>query len=187
MIISIAGTPGSGKTSVAKQLAEHLGMPRYSIGELRGKMAEERGMTIDELNALGEEQAFTDTEVDDYQKQLGQTDDNFVIEGRLGWHFIPHSFKVLLTCDTEEAARRIFKARRDPSENRDDEVMYEDSEEAQRLIEERMASDARRYQKYYGINYLDPSNYDLVVDTTNLDGVEATVQQVLEKLPKDEK
>ncbi|MBU0540313.1 AAA family ATPase, partial [Patescibacteria group bacterium] len=67
MIITISGVPGSGKTTVAKILAERLGMKFYSMGDLRGKMATERGLTIDELNKLGETEAFTDNDVDTYQ------------------------------------------------------------------------------------------------------------------------
>lgn len=184
MIISIAGTPGSGKTSVAKRIAEQFGMSFYSTGSMRGKMAEERGMTIDELNALGEKESFTDTEVDDYQKQLGEKEDNFVIEGRLGWHFIPHSFKILLTCDLNEAARRVYGARINSPEDRGDESMYKDVEDTKKYIATRMDSDMRRYQKYYGINYLDPANYDLVVDTTNIVGAENVTKGILEEMEK---
>src|SRR5689334_16245543 len=98
MIISITGAPGTGKTSVGKLLAKRLGYNFYSVGDLRGKMAMERGLTIDELNKLGEKDASTDTMADDYQRELGRKEDNFIIEGRLSWHFIPHSFKVFLKC-----------------------------------------------------------------------------------------
>ncbi|MFA5130362.1 MAG: cytidylate kinase family protein [Patescibacteria group bacterium] len=182
MIIAIAGVPGSGKTSVSRIIAKHFGWPQYSIGDLRGKMAKERGMTINELNTLGEKEAFTDKEVDDYQKHLGETEDNFVIEGRLTWFFIPKAFKVLLTCDMHEAAKRIYAARKDPNEERDDEVMYSSIEETERVTKDRMDSDTRRYQKYYGVDYLDPSHYDLVVDTTSLPGAEATAEVILKKV-----
>lgn len=184
MIIAIAGVPGSGKTSVANLIAKHFGWPTYSIGELRGKMAQERGLTLNELNTLGEKESFTDTEVDEYQKHLGETEDNFVIEGRLTWHFIPHAFKILLTCDPHEAASRIFTARHDPNEKRDDEILYNGIEQTEQITRERMDSDARRYQKYYGIDYLDQSHYDLVVDTTSLPGPEATAETILKAIKK---
>ena len=94
MIISISGVPGSGKTSVGKLIAEQKGWPFYSIGGLRGKMALDRGITLDELNRLGETDPTTDTSVDDYARELGKKEDNFVIEGRLSWYFIPHAFKI---------------------------------------------------------------------------------------------
>ena len=182
MIISISGYPGSGKTSVGKILAQKLGLSFYSMGALRGKMARERGMTIDELNALGENEAFTDKEVDDYQKELGKKEDRFVIEGRLSWHFIPNSFKVFLTCDPSEAARRIFEARKRMEEGRDDEPKYENVTQAEDEIRKRMESDDRRYQKYYGVDYKDPANYDAVQDTTTMTGPEETAETIYKEL-----
>ena len=182
MIISLCGTPGSGKTSVCDILSKGLGWPVYSIGAIRGKMAQERGMTLDEFNALGEKESFTDIEVDDYQKALGEKEDHFVIEGRLAWHFIPHSFKVLLTCDTQSAAERIYKARQEDGSDREDEPEYTSVEETKRHIEERMKSDDLRYQKYYGISYLNHENYDLVVDTTDLPHSRATARVIIEAL-----
>ncbi|MBU1035023.1 cytidylate kinase family protein [Patescibacteria group bacterium] len=182
MIITISGVPGSGKTTVAKILAERLGMKFYSMGDLRGKMATERGLTIDELNKLGETEAFTDNDVDTYQTKLGQTEDNFVIEGRLSWHFIPHSFKIFLECDEKEAARRIFLSKGHSSADRKDEPLYATIEEAAEVIRQRITSDNLRYNKYYGVRYQDKKNYDLIIDTTNLKGAKATAETILEKM-----
>ncbi len=195
MIISISGVPGSGKTSIAKLLAARLGVPFFSMGGLRGKMALERGITLDELNKLGETDATTDTSVDDYQRELGKKENAFVIEGRLSWHFIPHSFKIFLDCDPREAARRIFEARQntsdidridiptsDVSSERQDEPLYGSAEDAERDIANRVASDDRRYAKYYGVNYRDPSHYDLVFDTTKMKGAEETADAILARL-----
>jgi len=138
-------------------------------------------MNIDEFNAVGETDPTTDTRIDDYQRELGRSSDNFIIEGRLSWHFIPDSFKIFLGCDLEEAARRIYSARI-TTDTREDEPLYASVEEAKHIIEERMASDARRYESIYGLNYLDPHHYDLVIDTTHLDGPEAVVNLIIEKI-----
>lgn len=180
MIISISGVPGSGKTSVGKLLAERLEYHFYSVGGLRGKMALERGMTINELNKLGETDPTTDTSVDEYQRELGKKEDDFVIEGRLSWYFIPHSFKILLTCDPHTAAERIYWARQQDGEGRGDEPEYASPDVTRRHLEERTESDRKRYAKYYGLDYADASQYDVVMDTTNIQGVEA-VTDVLEK------
>lgn len=182
MIISLSGVPGSGKTSVGKILADKLGMKFYSMGGLRGKMAKERGMTIDELNKLGENEAFTDKEVDDYQRELGGKEDHFVIEGRLSWHFIPHSFKIFLTCDAPEAARRIFEARKRKEEGREDEPLYKTVNEAEEEIRKRTESDDRRYKKYYGVDYKDVGKYDYVLDTTGSNGPLESANIVYEEL-----
>jgi len=179
MIITISGAPGSGKTSVGKIIAERLGVPFYSVGELRGKMAIERGITLDELNRIGEEDPTTDTSVDDYQRELGTKKKDFVIEGRLSWHFIPESFKVYLDCDPHEAARRVFEARRQASEGRGDEPTYASVEDAERVLADRVASDIRRYRTHYGIDYRDPAHYDLVLDTTHVPGHEAVADKVI--------
>jgi len=181
MIITISGVPGSGKTTVAKILSEKLGMPFYSMGGLRAKLAEERKISIDELNAIGEIDPTTDTSVDEYQRELGKTTDNFIVEGRLSWYFIPHSFKVFLSCDLDEAARRIYDSRKH-TKGREDEPMYRNVEDTRRIIEERTASDVRRYASIYGVDYREPGHYDLVIDTTKLPGPEATAEAVLEQI-----
>jgi CMP/dCMP kinase len=184
MIIAIAGSAGGGKSSTAKLLAERLGYTYYSVGGLRGRIAQEMGMTIDELNALGEQDPSTDRIADEYQRELGRKEDNFVIEGRLAWYFIPHAVKILLTCDPDEAARRVFLARRQET-SRSDEPIYKNVEETKHILAERTASDIRRYQTHYGINYQDPSHYDLILDTTHNKNPEETVAAILEYLRKD--
>ncbi len=164
MIITITGMPGAGKSTIATMLSQRLAIPWYSMGNLRGKMAAERGMTIDELNTLGEREAFTDNDVDAYQAKLGREQDNFIMEGRLSWHFIPQSFKVFLDVDVQEAAQRIFEASR--RGRRADEKAYASAQDVKDAVEARVASDARRYRKYYGVDYLDRGHYDMVIDTT---------------------
>ncbi|MEK7102261.1 MAG: (d)CMP kinase [Patescibacteria group bacterium] len=175
MIITISGLPGSGKSTVGKRLAKQLGYRFYSIGDLRGKMAMERGMSIAALNKLGESEAWTDQEVDEYQKKLAHTEDNFVIDGRLSWHFIPQSFKVFLTVDVEEGARRIFR------KQRPDEPPVQSVEEMVTANRARIASDNTRYQKWYGIQFNDPKNYDVVIDTTR-GGQKQVMKKILARL-----
>ncbi len=184
MIITLTGLPGAGKSTIATLLSEKLNMPWYSMGDLRGKMAEEKGMTIDELNALGEHDASTDNDVDDYQKKLGETEDNFIVDGRLSWHFIPQSFKIFLDVDEEHAAERIFHASKEGL--RPDEDPYETPADVRKAIETRLASDQKRYHKYYSVNYLERSNYDLVIDTSTKTP-EEIVQIILDATDIDKK
>ena len=177
MIITITGLPGSGKTTIVKMLSEKLNVPWYSVGDLRGKMAKERGITIDALNEIGESEAFTDKDVDDYQTELGKRGESFVIDGRLSWHFIPNSFKLFLDVDSNVGATRIFEASK--AGERSDETAYKDVDEAKQFIENRIASDSRRYQKYYGVDFLDRTNYDLVIDTSSMTP-ESIVERVIE-------
>ena len=68
MIISLNGLPGAGKSTVKNIIAQTLNLKSYSMGDIRGKMAIERGMTIDEFNAMGMNESFTDNDVDHYQE-----------------------------------------------------------------------------------------------------------------------
>lgn len=179
MIITLSGYPGSGKSTVAKLLAERLGYTRYSMGDLRGKMAQEHSMTIDEWNTHGESNQETDVPVDEYQRKLGQKEDNFIIDGRLSWHFIPNSLKVFLDVDGKEGARRIFEHAKTGA--RKDERAYASAEEVQKWAHERTATDNRRYQKYYGVLWDAPKNFDLVVDTTHTPP-EEVAQRIIDKM-----
>lgn len=185
MIISISGMPGSGKTSVGRILADRLKMKFYSVGDLRGKMAMERGITLDELNALGENDKSTDAIADEYQTALGQKEDNFIMEGRLSWHFIPHSFKIFLNCDPLKAAERIYYSKLTcPIDERADEENYASVAETKSALEKRIASDVLRYNKFYNLDYLDPAHYDLLVDTTMFNSALKSSEYVLAQLER---
>ncbi|NLZ74684.1 AAA family ATPase [Candidatus Falkowbacteria bacterium] len=167
MIISLSGAPGSGKSTIAKMLAAKLDWPRYYIGGLRRERAQKRGLTLAEYNKLGENDPVTDQEVDEYQRELGQKEDNFIIEGRTSWYFIPHSLKIYLDVSLEEGAKRIFGSLQQKNDRNEDKKL--DSVEA--VIEsnkKRIESDNVRYYKYYGIDVYNPKNYDFYLDTTNL-------------------
>ena len=144
-------------------------------------MAQERGMTIDEFNKLGEDESFTDTEVDEYQKNLGEKKDDLIMDGRLSWYFIPKSLKVFLDVDAKEAAKRIYQAAKEGL--REDEKPFASVEEVETRVEARVQSDTKRYQKYYGVDYLNRDNYDLIIDTTDL-SPDQIVSMILTEMKK---
>ncbi len=176
MIISISGAAGSGKSTIAKMLAEKLGWPRYYIGGIRRQKAKEKGMTLAEYNKLGETDPSTDFEVDEYQKELGEKDDNFIMEGRTSWYFIPRSFKIYFDVDEKEGANRIFKDLKN-SQKRNEGQSLKSREDVLKSMRERKQSDIKRYKKYYNIDVYDKKNYDYVLDTTNL-----SVKEVFDKI-----
>ena len=173
MIISIGGAQGSGKSTLARQLAERLGWPHYFMGGLRREAARKRGLSLAEYNKLGETDQQTDLEVDEFQRSLGETSDNFVIEGRTSWHFIPHSLKLFLEVSPEEGARRILN----DLESRPEEVQKHFTlDDLKLILAERKASDELRYRKYFNIEVYDPKNYDFLINTTHL-----TIKETMEK------
>ncbi len=183
MIISIAGMAGAGKTTAAKLLAGKLGFPFYDMGMIRRKMALQHQMTLADYNTYGETHPETDTEVDEYQKKLGVEHDNFVIQGRISFHFIPHSFKVYLTVNEEEGARRVWEDMQ-YNPGRHNESRAKTLREVRGALRRRQTSDTRRYSKYYGgLNAHDLSQFDLVIDTTH-STPEKTVAMILKKIKK---
>ena len=174
MIITISGTAGSGKSTIANALSEKLNLKKYSVGEYRREKAAKLDMDINEYNKLGEKKSFTDKDADDWQTRLGKEKDNLVIDSRLGFHFVPNSFKIFLDADIKTRAKRIY------SDNRESEK-FKNFDEALKKVKERQISDEKRYNKYYKLNPFEHKHYDLVIDTTDKD-VKEIIKIILEKL-----
>jgi predicted cytidylate kinase len=173
MIVTIAGKPGSGKSTVAKKLAVRLGLDHASAGDFMREMATERGISVLEFSALAESDPAIDRAIDERSRRLGAERDGLVIDARLAWHFVPHSIKVFLDVALEVAAARIF------GDHRGSETENVDLAATMRNIRRRAASESKRYADYYGVDYLDTSNYDLVIDTSTL-SVDEVVSAVAE-------
>lgn len=171
MIITISGRPGSGKSVVASRVADALGISHMSAGDFMRELAAERGISILELSRLAEQDDAIDAEIDGRTRRLADSGVDFVLDARLGWHFIPESFKVFLDVRPEVAARRIYGAQRGT------ETENIDLETTRAAVESRTRSESARYQEYYGLDYTDPSHFDMTVDTSNL-----TVEQVVERV-----
>jgi len=167
MIISINGPAGSGKSTIAKKLAEKLGWEYFYIGGIRREKAKELGMTLAEYNKLGETDPSTDIAVDQYQTELGKTRDNFIIEGRTSWHFIPHSLKIYLDVDENAGAERIYRELLENNERNED-IQLESVEAVLASNRRRKNSDIKRYRQYYNFDVYDTVHYDYRLDTTGL-------------------
>jgi CMP/dCMP kinase len=126
------------------------------------EMAEERAMTILELSRVAEGDESIDREIDERSARLAESGRSFVMDARLGWHFVPKSVKVFLDVRPEVAAARIYGA------GRDGERENVDFDATIAAISKRTESERERYLEYYGLDYLDDSHYDLVVDTSDL-------------------
>ena len=176
MIVTISGTPGSGKSTVAKAIAKDLGLKHYSAGDFMREMAESRGISLMELTKQAGKDTSIDKEIDDRTRHLALKD-NFVIDSRLAFHFIPKAVKIFLKADPKVAAQRTWKdicAQKRHTENQ-----LKSEKEVYDAIVKRQQSEIERFKKYYGVDFLDSKNYDLVLDTTSL-SIEQCVQKVLD-------
>jgi len=170
MIITISGKPGSGKSAVAKLLAKKLGLKHYSTGDFMRQMAEERKISLLELSKIAETDRSIDEELDQWQIDIGKHEDNFVIDARLGFHFIPHSIKIYLTAQLNTRASRILSDRIRNEKNINLEKTVDN-------IKKRENSEKKRYREYYKLDPNNEEQYDLVVDTTQI-----TPEQAVEEI-----
>jgi cytidylate kinase len=157
--ISLAGDLGSGKSTVSKILIERLGAQYYSTGAIVRSIAEERGMTVVELNRYMEDHPEIDHEIDEGVARLAELDDCLIIDSRMAWHFTKGTFKVYLSTDIETSALRIMGANRKGEHALTLEETVNDTRR-------RRESEIKRYSEQYGVNIKDLTNYDLIVDTT---------------------
>ena len=157
--ISLAGDLGSGKSTVSDIIVPALGARYYSTGSIVRRIAEERGMTIAELNVYMETHPEIDTEVDNGLVALSDSDELLVIDSRMAWHFTKGTFKVYLSTDIETSAVRIMMARRKGESHTTLEAAIAETRA-------RRESEKKRYLEQYGTDIKDLTNYSLVVDTT---------------------
>lgn len=106
-----------------------------------------------------ENQKDFDLKYEDYQRSLS-LDQNIVLDSRLGFWCQPNSFKIFLSVDPQEAAKRIFAQKRQTDN-------YATLEDVYLATKARNNEMLERFQKLYNVNYQDTSNFDLVVDTTD--------------------
>jgi cytidylate kinase len=162
-IITIAGKPGSGKSTTSKGVAAKLDYRHFSSGDLFRTVAAERGLDVKSANQQAEKESSIDDLVDQRLQEIGRTESDMVIDSRTAWHWMPNSFKVYLDLDLPTAAKRIIMA--SDERQTSNEYIPEDHQEYVEELQQRLDSEARRYESLYGINPYDTNNYDLVIDT----------------------
>ncbi len=177
MLVTISGLPGSGTSTVAIAVAERLGVPRLDGGTVFRALAAERGMTLAEFGAVAEGDPTIDVELDTRLAEAARAG-GVVLESRLaGWiatnEGLTDATRVWIACDDDERARRVGAR----------EGTHPDAARAQN--EAREASEAARYEAYYGIDLADLSPYDLVLDSTSMppDQLVLKVMDVAQRRP----
>ena len=156
MIITVSGPPGTGTTTLAREMARKLDLDWINSGDLFRKIARDRNMSLKELGRLAEQSPEIDYLIDDAQKKIAIKLGG-VFEGRLSGHLLDADLKILLRAGQRVRAERI--AAREGG-------LVEDA-----LLEGNIRNEceARRYKKYYNIDLGDHGVYDLVIDTETWD------------------
>lgn len=180
-IITIAGVPGSGKSSTADNVAKALGFKRFSSGDFMRKIALDRGISLNELSTLAETDDSIDVSIDNEVRNAG-TGEKLVIDSRLAFHWIPDSFKVFLDLPLEISKERILRNLQHNKLRQESEGMA-DAEGVYKKITERLESERKRFKELYNVDHTDKTNFDLVVDT-NRNNLTEVVEIILAEYKK---
>ena len=168
MKITLAGTPGSGKSTLRSLLAEHYNLEVRGTGDFMRKISKQHGYN-DITKFLIEyvsKHPEVDNQIDEEQRLFGEQNEDFVLDAHLGFHFVPDSIRICLTCNCEESAYRILADK-------------ERTTEAAKTISDSMETGKKRWEtmrknflSLYKIDIDDHSNFDLVLDTSSLSSAE---------------
>jgi cytidylate kinase len=154
--IAVSGKSGCGNTTVSKMVADRLGL--QFINFTFRTLAQERGLSLNEVLALAAKDDSWDKEVDSRQIQLARESSGCVLGSRLAiWMLEEADVKVYLTASAEIRAKRIAQREKGSLE------------EVAVFTAERDRQDHHRYMHTYNI---DNDNYQfahLVIDTDNND------------------
>ena len=173
MIITITGKPCSGKGTVAKEFCKKYNFEYLCTGDMFRAYAKEFG--YDNILTFQEQDPRIkqiDKLVDDKIYDIGKTrtSENIVIDSRLAWHFVEKSFKVFIDVEDSVAGNRLINAKRDTEKSTT-------IDEAISSLQSRWNIENERYMELYGVNNLNPKNYDYIIDSSNL-----TPTEIVEKI-----
>jgi len=156
VVVTIGGPIGVGKSTAGRGLAERLGVPLVSAGEVFRELARRRGVTVVELNRLAEGDPTIDRDLDRLQAELARRGP-CVVESRLcGW-MVDADLKVWLDAPLGIRAARVASREGQASSSARDELLA------------RERSEWSRYKALYGIDIADRTPFHLVIDTSRWD------------------
>ena len=168
--ILITGTPFSGKTTLAKILAEHFGWKYFSIGDVwrdTWKKKFPNGETSFEN--------YMEMTSDDEHREVDKKTHEIIAQGHViidmtyGFlHRDPQVLIVFTRCEIDAKAKRALEVNRYPGKNFD---------QVKQVLEQRKRNEIERGKRLYNEDFTDEKNYDLKFDTTN-----ASPDEAIEKI-----
>lgn len=167
--ITISGKICTGKSTLLKSLEKELNWPVFMTGQLFREYVKKNRLNLEHVEEQNE--ALTkkiDFKVRDMLKLPG----NLIVDGWMSGimaNNFPNILKVLLVCDDNIRYRRFA----------DREKINLD--EAKIRVDERQNNWLNKLKKIYKRDdFMDPKNYDLIIDTSNI-SLPEIVKKVLQK------
>jgi CMP/dCMP kinase len=183
MKITISGNFGSGKSTVGKLIAKKLNYDYYYTGNKMREMAIEKGVSLLEFTEFRTKNPSINIELDAWQKKIGETKNNFVLDGHVGFVFVPDSIKIFLKCPTDIAAIRILKSLNEGDAQRNKEGIKNDKQTMIQSLIKRNELEVKQYKDLYNVDFNDETNFDIVIDTTSITP-EETCDKVISLISK---
>ena len=172
LFLTVSGPPGCGATTLCERLADAMGCPYVSGGDIFRELAEDRDMSLNQLTAKADEDEEIDRALDQRLQQIaekwGTANKPFILESRLaGW------------LAGDRADLRIWLDA--PEDVRLERIADRIETEAEMRVRE--VSEAGRYESYYEIDIDDRSFYDLEINTArwSKQGVFSIVRAAIEE------
>ncbi len=171
LLITVSGLHGSGKSTQARRLAESIGIRYVSAGCLFRRIAEARGVTLEEMSRLAKVDPEFDRLVDKRTREEAEKG-RVVIDGVLsGWMAKEADIRIFLMAPVSARVKRI--AKRDGltvEEARDETLQREEIER-------------ERFRRLYEIDISDLSIYDVVLNTElfHPDGTARILKKVIKE------
>jgi len=164
-IITISGKPGSGKSSTADRVAELLGYTRHSSGDIVRKVLARQKMTLAQYNERAGSDHSLDEQVDHQLRELRNHND-IVVDSRLGFYWLPESFKVYLDLDIDVATARIYSdATSNAGRTKTGEGIGGLADVAAQ-VRDRVENERQRFRDLYHIDPYGTEHFDLIIDTS---------------------
>jgi len=162
-VITIGGLPGSGKTTVAKLLAEKLKMEYVNAGDIFRNLAAKKGLTLEEFGLFAEKNPGVDQTIDKKIVEIAKKD-NVILEGRLAGIMCERNglkaVKVWLEAPLKVRAQRVAER----------EAKTFDTTLAEIQVREKVEWD--RYYQIYNIDLNDLTIYNMVLDSAPISAQE---------------
>jgi predicted cytidylate kinase len=156
LIITLGGLPGSGKTTVARILAEKLKMEYINAGDIFRNLAAKKGMTLEEFGFFAERNPNIDKAIDKKLLEIARRD-NVILEGRLAG--------IMLELNDMEALKVWLEA---PLEVRVERISGRDTKSAEAALADTQMREKSEWDRYYNIYHVDIRDlevYNLVIQT----------------------
>lgn len=153
-MIAVSGRPGSGKTTLAKSLADALGLRYVSSGGIFRRMAEKLGLSLVDMSRIAENDLSLDRAIDEEARNEAMKG-GVVVDGHIAaWILkdIAH-IKISVIAPLEIRVNRVAKR---------DSLNYD---EALGVIKEIEESESRRFKALYGLDLSDNTVFDLIINT----------------------